>query len=274
MSDGAAKFIGDVPGEYDRGLGPLIFEDYAKEMARRVAASHPLRVLETAAGTGIVTRWLRDLLPAGAHLTATDLSAPMLVVAQATFRPDEAVAFRGADATALPFPDGAFDALACQFGVMFFPDKEAAFREAWRVLAPGGRYVFSVWDAHAYNPFGRIAHEVAVASFPSDPPGFYAVPFGYHRIDPIKEALLGAGFGRLRIDVVRLEKIVPDAMAFARGIVFGNPLAEQIRTRGGEPRRVMEATAEAFRREFGPDPGRMLLQAIIIEAARAPEGSG
>jgi SAM-dependent methyltransferase len=268
MSDNAAGFVGNIPEEYDRGLGPMIFVDYAADIARRVAASRPMRVLETAAGTGIVTRRLRDLLPEDAHLTATDLNPPMLTVARGKFRPGERIEFRPADATALPFPDGAFDAVVCQFGVMFFPDKDASFREARRVLAPGGRYVFSVWDAHKYNPFGRIAHEVAASFFPSDPPGFYAVPFGYHRIDPIKEALLGAGFGDIRIDVVRLEKDIPSAAAFARGIVYGNPLIEQVRARGGEPDRVVEAVAGVLRREFGPDPGRMPLQAIVVEAAR------
>jgi SAM-dependent methyltransferase len=226
MRDNAAGFVGDIPGEYDRGLGPVIFADYAADMARRVAAFCPRRVLETAAGTGIVTRLLRDLLPADAHLTATDLNPPMLAAARGKFRPDEAVEFRPADATALPFPDGAFDAVACQFGAMFFPDKDATFREARRVLAPHGRYVFSVWDAHRHNPFGRIAHAVAGSFFPSDPPGFYAVPFGYHRIDPIKDALLDAGFDGIRIAVVRQEEDIPSAAGFARGLVFGNPLVE------------------------------------------------
>jgi SAM-dependent methyltransferase len=174
MSESAASFVGEIPEEYDRGLGPIIFADFAIDMARRVAAAGPMRVLETAAGTGIVTRLLRDLLPAEVHLTATDLNAPMLAIASGKFRPEERVEFRTADATALPFPDGAFDAVACQFGVMFFPDKDASFREARRILAPGGRYVFSVWDAHQRNSFGRIAHEVAASFFPADPPGFYA----------------------------------------------------------------------------------------------------
>ena len=140
--------------------------------------------------------------------------------------------------------------------------------------SPRAGGTFSVWHSHAYNPFGRIAHEVAASFFPSDPPGFYAVPFSYHHIDPIKEALLGAGFGGIRIDIVRLEKAVPSAAAFARGIVLGNPLAEQIRARGGEPEPVVEAVTEAFRREFGPDPGRMPLQAIVFEAVRGLEEGG
>src|SRR5262249_28598895 len=140
-------------------LGPMIFVDYAADIARRAAACSPARVLETAAGTGIVTRQLRDVLPPSAHVTATDLNAPMLEVARTKFRPSEAVDFRSADATALPFPDGAFDAVVCQFGVMFFPQKDTSYREVRRVLAPGGRYFFSVWDSHRHNPFGRIAQE-------------------------------------------------------------------------------------------------------------------
>ena len=109
---------------------------------------------------------LRDALPAEAQLTATDLNPPMLDLARAKFRPGERVSFQPADATALPFADASFDAIVCQFGLMFFPDKAASFSEARRVLAPGGRYVFSVWDSHRHNPFGRIAHEMAASLFP------------------------------------------------------------------------------------------------------------
>jgi SAM-dependent methyltransferase len=123
MSDDAASFIGSIPQHYDQGLGPLIFVDYAADIARRVASGHPTRVLETAAGTGIVTRKLRDALSNDARLTATDLNPPMLEVARAKFRAGEQVEFQPADATALPFADGSFDAVMCQFGIMFFPDK-------------------------------------------------------------------------------------------------------------------------------------------------------
>jgi ubiquinone/menaquinone biosynthesis C-methylase UbiE len=268
MSTDATSFVGTIPAHYDRDLGPLIFADYAADTARRVAALGPTRVLETAAGTGIVTRWLRDLLPAWAHITATDLNAPMLEVARAKFEPGEQVGFRPADASALPFPEGAFDAVVCQFGLMFFPDQRNGHREARRVLAHGGHYVFSVWDSHRYNPFGRIAYETVAGFFPSDPPQFYQVPFSCHRVDPIKESLIDAGFTDIRIAVVRVEKQIPEAAAFARGIVHGNPLIDQIRARGTvTPEAIYTATIEALAAEFGPVPVAPL-QAIFYSAIK------
>ncbi len=267
MSSDAA-FIGSIPEHYDQGLGPMIFVDYAADIARRAAALSPARVLETAAGTGIVTRALRNALPADARLTATDLNPPMLEVARAKFRAGEQVEFQPADAMALPFADGSFEAVVCQFGVMFFPDKGKSYREVFRVLAPGGRYLFNVWDSHRYNPFGRIAHEVAGRFFPADPPQFYNVPFSYPEIDPIKESMIEAGFTDIDVAVVRVEKEIPDASVFARGIVYGNPLIEQIRARGGEPERVHEAMTQALRREFGAEPGRMPLQAIVFSVKK------
>jgi ubiquinone/menaquinone biosynthesis C-methylase UbiE len=262
-----ASFVGNIPEHYDRGLGPLIFVDYAADIARRVAACSPARVLETAAGTGIVTRQLRDLVPTGMRLTATDLNPPMLEVARAKFRLGEQVDFRPADATALPFPDGSFDVVVCQFGVMFFPEKDKSYREIHRVLTAGGRYLFNVWDAHRYNPFGRIAYEIPGTFFPVDPPQFYKVPFAYHQIDPIKESLISAGFTDINVAVVSLKKEVPDAAVFARALVFGNPLIDQIRARGGvDPDQIVDALTLALRQEFGADPGRMPLQAIVFSA--------
>ena len=269
MSDRAAEFVGNIPTFYDQGLGPVFFAEFADDIARRVAASAPIRVLETAAGTGIVTRRLRDLLPQEAQLTATDLNPPMLEVARGKFRAEERVTFQPADATALPFPDDSFDAVVCQFGVMFFPDKDKAYHEAYRVLARDGRYVFSVWDSHRHNPVGRLITEIAAGFFPVDPPLFYQVPFAYHRIDPIKDSLSAAGFTEIRIGVLSLDKMVADVAAYTRALVYGNPLIDQIRARGGvDPERVVAALAEALPREFGTDPMRIPLQAIVFETRR------
>jgi ubiquinone/menaquinone biosynthesis C-methylase UbiE len=269
MSDRATDFTGSIPPFYDQGLGPIFFTDFADDIARRVAASAPMRVLEIAAGTGIVTRRLRDLLPRGTHLTATDLNPPMLEVARGKFRPDEGIEFRPADAMALPFPDSSFDAVVCQFGIMFFPDKDKGHREAYRVLVSGGWYQFSVWDSHRHNPIGSLITKILTQFFPNDPPQFYQVPFSYHRIDPIKDSLDAVGFSDLRIAVLSLKKTVPDVATYARALVLGNPLIEQIRARGSvDPEWVIKALAEALPREFGTDPTCIPLQAIVFEARR------
>ena len=150
---------------------------------------------------------------------------------------------------------------------MFFPDKEKSYREAHRVLSPGGHYFFSVWDAHRVNPAQRRTHELLAELFPDDPPRFYEVPFAYHRIDPIREAVSEAGFTDFRAAVLHIDKTVADPAAFARGIIFGNPVVEQIRARSGDPERVVESIAEMLRREYGAPP-RLPMQVIFFEATR------
>lgn len=266
--DNAAAFVGSIPQFYDQNMGPVIFADYAADMARRVAAVKPKRVLETAAGTGIVTRQLRDGLPADTHLTSTDLNPPMLDVAKTKFAGSEQVEFRQADATALPFADGSFDVVVCQFGVMFFPDKDKSYREVFRVLAPGGRYLFSVWDAHRYNPFGRVAHEVVGEFFAGDPPQFMNVPFSY-AFEPIKASLIETGFTDIEAAVVRREKTVADLAAFARGLVYGSPVIDQVKARGGvDADAIVKKLESEFRRAFGAAPTRMPLQATMISARK------
>jgi SAM-dependent methyltransferase len=269
VPDNNVAFTGSIPAHYDRFLGPIIFADYAADMAALVAAVAPSRVLETAAGTGIVTRALRDRLPGATTLVVTDFNPPMLDWARGKFGPDERVEFQQADATALPFKDGSFEAVVSQFGLMFFPDKPASYREAHRVLGSGGRYFFSVWDSHEYNAFGRLAHENLALCFPGDPPPFYIIPFGSHAIDPIKRDVLGAGFRTLDAHVIGRDKEIPSVHDFARGLIYGNPTIDQIRQRGGvDPERVVDRVAKAFEREFGGAKAMMRIQAIIFEVGQ------
>ncbi|HKX52955.1 MAG TPA: methyltransferase domain-containing protein, partial [Nitrosospira sp.] len=219
------------------------------------------------AGTGIVTRQLRNALPKNALLTAIDISDSMMDVARLKFLPHEQVTFQIADATALPFDNEAFDTAVCMFGVMFF-DKEAGFREVHRTLRHGGRYLFSVWDSRRYNPFASLTFEVLKQFFPSNPPRFLEDPVSSFEIDPIKETLIRSGFERIVISVQPREYDILDVSAFARGLVF-SPVIEEIRERGGvEPEEIVEALAEALTREYGSNPTRYPMQAILFEAEK------
>jgi SAM-dependent methyltransferase len=269
MINQAARFAGDIPAYYDSGLGPHLFVDYAADLVQCAAATEPQRVLEIAAGTGIVTRMLRDALPPSTHLVASDLNPDMLKIARQKFCGTERVEFYRADATALPFADSAFDALVCQFGLMFFPDKDKAYREAFRVLAPRGRYHFNVWDSFEFNPFARIAHETVGRFFGQDAPTFFTVPFGYYRIDVIKASLIEAGFHDISIRVVRIDKRIVTARSLAEGLILGSPIIEEIGARGtADPAPIMTAVTTALQREFGRDSGRIMLQAIAFDARK------
>src|SRR4051812_39330892 len=171
MRETVRQFAGSIPETYDRYLGPLLFEPYARDLAARLADLAPARVLETAAGTGVATRALARALPAGTPIVATDLNRPMLDLAAARMETAE-VTWQQADALALPFGDGTFDAVACQFGAMFFPDRAAAYREARRVLRRGGQFVLSVWDRIGRNELAHVVDGAVAAQFPDDPPRF------------------------------------------------------------------------------------------------------
>ena len=174
-------FIGSIPELYDRLMVPLIFEPYAADLATRVAAAAPRAVLETAAGTGVVTRALASRLPADVQITATDLNQPMLNYAMARQSGDKRISWKQADALALPFDDQSFDVVVCEFGAMFFPDKVQGYKEARRVLKPGGRLLFNVWDKISENDFAHTIAQALAEVFPDDPPRFMArTPHGYH----------------------------------------------------------------------------------------------
>src|SRR5512140_178744 len=232
MSATSTAFVGAIPENYHAGLGPLLFEPYAEELARRLASSGPARVLETACGTGLLTRRLAARRPEGGRLVATDLNAPMLAVAKRTLGDAaEAVELRTADMTALPFDDGAFDAVVCQFGLMFVPDKAVAAREARRVLRKGGTWMVATWSPLATNEVAQIAHETVLTFFDRDPPKFFDIPYGYGDPDVLRELLAGAGFVDVAVEAVPKVSEAATAKGAALGLVEGNPLSGYIRER-------------------------------------------
>src|ERR1035438_8981120 len=204
-------FAGSIPEIYDRFLVPLIFEFYALDLAHRIAKTDPRDVLEMAAGTGVLTRAMASPLPAQVRVAATDLNQPMLDHAAARQPSDDRIVWKQADALALPFADQSFDVAACQFGVMFFPDKVQAYKEARRVLRPRGRYIFNVWDKISENDFADTVTQALAAVFPDDPPRFLArAPHGYHDVERIRTDLKAAGFETISVDAVDGISKAPD----------------------------------------------------------------
>ncbi|RTL89210.1 MAG: class I SAM-dependent methyltransferase [Hyphomicrobiales bacterium] len=258
------SYVGDIPINYDRGLGNVLFLPYAEEAAHRVAAANPMEVLEIAAGSGVATRALLDQLASAARLTATDISEDMLNVARSKALDDERVSFKIVDACALPYEDESFDAIVCMFGFMFFPDKPRAIREAYRVLRNGGRYTFSVWDSEENNPYVSEALAVLQSFFPNDPPQWIMQPTSCAVIGPIKKSLVDAGFDDIRISVLPYARPF-DALAFARGIVFGSPVLNEVTERGGDLDEIAHAYGAALTRAVG---STLPIQAIMLEAQK------
>ena len=270
MADVNARFQGSIPELYDRHLGPVIFQPYAADLARRIAVNGPGSVLEIACGTGILTRQLNNRLAPDVDVVATDLNQPMIDHARSRVTDADRVEWRTADAAALPFPNAAFVGVACQFGLMFVPDKDAAFREARRVLVERGLFAFNVWDAFEHNSFGRIAHETIGSFFRTDPPNFYQVPFGFHEPRVLRHFLAANGFIDVSLEQLTLEARSPSAHSFAVGLVKGNPVSIAIAERGIGVDAIVDAVATALVRVGGDNPFRAPMQALVV-TARAGE---
>ncbi|HEX8170949.1 MAG TPA: class I SAM-dependent methyltransferase [Thermoanaerobaculia bacterium] len=259
---GETNFAGSIPELYERYLVPMIFQWYADDLAARAAGA--ARILEVAAGTGVLTRALAARTDAS--IVATDLNQPMLDMA-AVRGTARAVEWRQADVMRLPFADGTFDAVLCQFGAMFFPDKPRAFAEMRRVLAPGGQLLFSVWDRIEDNEFADVVTNALTAIFPDDPPLFMArTPHGYHDKAAIARDVIAGGFGDPEIVTLAARSRASSAQEVALAFCQGTPLRNQI-----DPARLEEATRAAERallERFGEGEVDGKMQAHVIHVRR------
>ena len=265
------RFAGSIPRLYEEYLVPLIFQPYAEDLATRLASRSVRRVLEIAAGTGVVTRQLAATLPTGVSIVATDLNQPMLDMASEIGTDGRPVQWRQADAMQLPFGDGEFDAVVCQFGVMFFPDKAKAYSEARRVLKDGGVYLFNAWDRIEENEFAHTVTTALETVFPDDPPRFMArTPHGYHDRAAIERDLHSGGFTQSpRIDTVAARSRANSPRAPAIAYCQGTPLRNEIEARDSS--RLAEATdvaADAIARRFGHGVVDARIQAHVVAVER------
>lgn len=267
-------FAGSIPKLYESHLVPLIFEPYAADLAERLASRSLGRVLEIAAGTGVVTRRLAAVLPASVSIVASDLSPAMLEHAQ-SIGTARAVEWRQADAMQLPFPEATFDAVVCQFGVMFLPDKAKAYAEARRVLRPSGVFLFNVWDRLETNEFADTIESALASLFPNDPPRFLSrTPYACFERPALERDLARGGFtARAEVSVVAARSRAESARIPALAFCQGTPLRSEIEARGASRLdEATEAAAEAIARRFGRgavDGGTQAL-VVTVSAGRGP----
>jgi SAM-dependent methyltransferase len=268
MARSHIDFTASFAEVYDRYLVPMDFGPHAARLSERVNALAPRRVLETAAGTGVVTRALARILPSDVSITATDLNEPMIALAQSNLG-GERILWRQADALDLPFGDAEFDVVVCQFGVMFFPDKQQGFREALRVLRPGGHFVFNVWDsfeANSKSPL-RIAARIVGTILDRDPASLLAPP--YHNEAIIRSDLGAAGFVHIEVETVSTPSHAASVREAATIVCHGSRLRTHIDA--SAPTRLEEITnavTEALRPRFGDGPVEGATQALVVTAQR------
>src|SRR3954468_10005677 len=261
-------FAGSIPENYDRYMVPLIFEPYAADIARRAASFSPTAVLETAAGSGVVTRALAPRLPRGATYIVTDLNQPMVDYAASRQPLDARIKWRQADALALPFENAAFELVCCQFGGMFFPGRTSAYRESRRDLKPGGHFLFNVWDRIEENFFADDVTNALAKIFPNDPPRFLArTPHGYHDTALIRSELEDAGFSRVMIDTKAEQSRASSprlpAVAYCQGTLLRNEIEAR---EGGRLEAVTDDAASAIAHRHGSGEVAAKIQAHVIEA--------
>jgi ubiquinone/menaquinone biosynthesis C-methylase UbiE len=268
MSEGDKLFAGSIPENYDRNMVPLIFAAYARDLSQRAAALSPKAVLETAAGSGVVTRALAPRLAPDARYVVTDLNQPMLDYAATRQNADSRIDWRKADAQALPFEDATFDVVCCQFGAMFFPDRPSGYREARRVLKPGGCFLFNVWDRIEENVFADDVTNALAAFFPSDPPRFLArTPHGYHDTALIRSDLAKAGFTDVAIATREAQSRAASPRHPALAYCQGTPLRNEIEARGsGRLEAATDHAASAIARRHGSGEVSAKIQAHVILA--------
>jgi ubiquinone/menaquinone biosynthesis C-methylase UbiE len=270
MSHRDRDFVGSIPEIYDNFLVPLIFESYAQDLANRIGSLAPRAVLETAAGSGVVTRALTPGLPAMSSYTVTDLNQPMLDHAASKQDEDARLTWRQADAMDLPFENSVFDAVVCQFGVMFYPDKNAGYTEAYRVLKPGGTLIFNVWDRIEENEFADVVTNAVAEIFSDDPPQFLPrTAHGYYDEDTIRAELNAAGFQDVRIESKDDISSAPSPRHPAVAYCQGTPLRNEIEDRDAKLLgKATDHAAEAISDQFGAGEVSARIRGYVIAATR------
>ncbi|MEO8665705.1 MAG: methyltransferase domain-containing protein [Ignavibacteria bacterium] len=262
-------FGGSIPDNYDKYMGPLLFESYAVDIAECIKGKKYTDVLELACGTGRVTNQLAKVLPESVNLTVTDLNPDMVETAKTKIMSNKKIMWKTADMQSLPFENSSFDLVVCQFGIMFVPDKERAYSEIYRVLRPGGKFLFNTWDSMINNMPIQYTTDILDSYFKDNPVTFFHIPYSYYNKDEISTQLSKAGFEKISFTTVQKECQSDSAKDAAKGLIQGNPTITAINARNPDLVNAIEdELSKKLSEKFGAKPMKCNLQAIIIEGIK------
>ena len=262
-----AAFAGSVPANYERYLGPFLFEPYALDLVSRLQDKKYPDILEIACGTGRVTAHLARSVKHDT-IIATDLNPDMIKVAKDIVQNDS-IKWMPADAMQLPFDDDSFDLVVMQFGIMFFPDKEKGLKEAYRVLRTGGKIIYSTWNKVETVKAIHEGRVVIESYFGDDPPKFYSVPFSMYDDRELTTITRRAGFKSITTTLVKKEGVSPSSSDLAKGIVEGNPVYMAILEKDASLVNIIkDHVQKVLTEKFGAKDLRSPLEAWVVEGVK------
>jgi ubiquinone/menaquinone biosynthesis C-methylase UbiE len=261
------KFAGSIAENYEKYLTSVFFTEPAKDIISRVPKD-TVSILELACGTGMVTRMLREKFPE-AKITATDINPDMLKVAKEKLEGKSGIEWAEVNAEEIPYGDNTFDCVICQYGIMFVPDKQKMVGEAFRVLKPGGTFLFNTWDSLEKVTIAGITNGVIKDFFKDDPPAFYSIPFSMYNPSEMEGYMKTAGFNNISVDNVKLEGTSPSAEDAAIGFSEGNPIYTAIceRDKNMLPE-IKKTLAEKFSKEFGATNLKIPLSLFVTQGTK------
>ncbi len=261
-------FTNTIAENYEKYMGPIFFVPYAKDMADRLSSGKINSLLELACGTGQVTRLLRARFP-DARIVATDLSPGMLEFAKKIVNPADKIEWLIADAQELPFGENTFDAVICQFGLMFVPDKQKAVKEAYRVLKQGGIFILSTWDRIENNPIFQLAKDAVSSYFKDGPPDYYSLPFSMYDPAEIESLFRTSGFEHVSVENVHCSGYSPLVEHAAKALTEGQPVYHSICELDEKflPQ-IQRAVSNAISNEFGSTSLKIPHSAWVAEGMK------